>query len=52
MPDHLEPLLRQDEDGAPDPQADLERGLGSGHGNDFRHLIDTQPEAVIKYAIV
>ena len=27
---------------------DLERGLHSGADNDFRHLIDSQPEAVIK----
>ena len=34
-----------------DASEDLERGLHSGAGHDFRHLIDSQPEAVIKCAL-
>ena len=44
------PLLRQqgaEQDRADGPE-DLERGLSQGAGHDFRHLIDSQPEAVIK----
>ncbi len=35
-----------------DASEDLERGLDSGAGHDFRHLIDSQPEAVIKCAFI
>ena len=49
MPGHTDPLLGSNQDGESETQNDLERGLSSGHGgNDFRHLIETQPEAVIK----
>lgn len=32
-----------------DASEDLERGLDSGASHDFRHLIDSQPEAVIRF---
>ena len=51
MSDHTDPLLSREDGEDADPPNDLERGLASSHGNDFRHLIDTQPEAVIKYVI-
>ena len=34
-----------------DASEDLERGLDSGAGHDFRQLIHSQPEAVIKCAL-
>ncbi|DBA98675.1 hypothetical protein WJX77_002585 [Trebouxia sp. C0004] len=45
------PLLERQNSGQTpsDASEDLERGLDSGAGHDFRHLIDSQPEAVIKF---
>ena len=45
--DTSEPLLNDGptEDEVPE---DLERGLSAAPGHDFRHLIDAQPEAVIR----
>ena len=48
MPDSNTPLLERERSSS-DASEDLERGLHSGADHDFRHLIDSQPEAVIKY---
>lgn len=51
MPNINTPLLSGPESNqAAEEEAseDLERGLHSGAGNDFRHLIDSYPETVIK----
>lgn len=49
MPSVDTPLLaQQDSDQTDDAAEDLERGLHNGAGNDFRHLIDSYPETVIK----
>ncbi|KAL3131635.1 hypothetical protein ABBQ38_007932 [Trebouxia sp. C0009 RCD-2024] len=49
MPSVDTPLLvRQESDQTDAAAEDLERGLHSGAGNDFRHLIDSYPETVIK----
>ena len=51
MPDQTDPLLGQQEGSEEtDISNNLERGVGNVPGHDFRHLVDTQPEAVIKYA--
>ena len=47
MPGADTPLL--DRQHPTDASEDLERGLHSGADNDFKHLIDSYPEAVIKY---
>ena len=47
MPGADTPLL--DRQHLTDDSEDLERGLHSGADNDFKHLIDSYPEAVIKY---
>ena len=50
MADTDQPLLdRQNSHSSSSASEDLERGLDSGAGHDFKHLIDSQPEAVIKY---
>ena len=50
MPDQTDPLLGPQEGSEEaDISSNLERGVGNGPGHDFRHLVDTQPEAVIKY---
>lgn len=43
-----EPLLGQETSEQVVPE-DLERGLSGAPGHDFRHLIDAQPEAVLRY---
>ncbi|KAL0035205.1 hypothetical protein WJX79_005983 [Trebouxia sp. C0005] len=45
---HSEPLLGQEPTQEEVPE-DLERGLSGAPGHDFRHLIEAQPEAVIRY---
>jgi len=45
---HSEPLLGQEPTQEEVPE-DLERGLSGEPGHDFRHLIEVQPEAVIRY---
>ena len=45
--DASEPLLQNGPTEAEVPE-DLERGLSAAPGHDFRHLIDAQPEAVIR----
>ena len=45
---HSEPLLGQEPSQEEVPE-DLERGLSGEPGHDFRHLIEVQPEAVIRY---
>ncbi len=44
---HSEPLLGQEPTQEEVPE-DLERGLSGAPGHDFRHLIEAQPEAVIR----
>ncbi len=45
---HSEPLLGQEPTQEEVPE-DLERGLSGALGHEFRHLIEAQPEAVIRY---
>ena len=50
MPDtHRTPLLKSQVSEQEVPE-DLEEGLDRGPLHDFQHLIDAQPEAVIRYA--
>lgn len=49
MPGADTPLLDRQHSNVSDASGDLERGLHSGADNDFKHLIDSYPEAVIKY---
>ena len=44
------PLLGHEttEDEVPE---DLEHGLSAAPGHDFRHLVESQPEAVIRYCL-
>ena len=49
MPGADTPLLNRQHSNLTDDSEDLERGLHSGADNDFKHLIDSYPEAVIKY---
>lgn len=48
MPGADTPLLERRDPDLTDAAEDLERGLHSGADNDFKHLIDSYPEAVIK----
>lgn len=47
---HSEPLLGGEPTQEEVPE-DLERGLSGAPGHDFRHLIEAQPEAVIRYLL-
>ena len=49
MPGADTPLLDRQHSNLTDASEDLERGLHSGADNDFKQLIDSYPEAVIKY---